>query len=78
IGSAAVSATLVFGLDGPPELMVLSLTRAPLELARRIHGADPAPRLDLDTAVLAAGAAGWTAVSAAVAVLRYRRLRVTR
>lgn len=77
IGSQVIAATWRFGLDGPPEALLVSLTVAPSLLVEHIY-AEPASVEGLSTAPLVAGVALWTATGAAVAVVRYRRLQVTR
>jgi ABC-2 type transport system permease protein len=77
LGAGVVSDTLVFGLGASASLSAISLTRAPLELVSRIYGATgslPAT----STWALALGTFLWTVIPAAVAVLRYQRLQVTR
>ena len=76
IGSAIVSETISF-LSKTDAVLVLSLTAGPLELVRRIYG-EPGVTPGVATWVLALGYAAWTAGAAAVAIVRYRRLQVTR
>lgn len=77
IGSAVVSETLVEGLGAPTTLRAANLSGGPLELVRRIFGVVPPPG-DVPTWALAIGLATVTVVTGAIAVLRYRRLQVTR
>jgi ABC-2 type transport system permease protein len=77
IGSAVVSETLVAGLGAPQNLLALNLSGGPLELVHRIYGG-PGAFTQIDTWVLAAAMAVWTAASAAIAISRYQRLQVTR
>ena len=77
VGSAIVSETFVEGVGASPSLRVGNLSAGPLELVRRIY--DSSPNFPgLETWVLAVGMAVWTIAAAAVAVLRYQRLQVTR
>jgi hypothetical protein len=77
VGSAVVSETLVEGLGGPSWLRATNLSGGPLELVRRIYGR-PGFSPDVATWTLAVGLGLWTAVAATVAIVRYRRLQVTR
>jgi ABC-2 type transport system permease protein len=77
LGTQIVARTLRFGLDGPAEVSLVSLLSAPFQLVRAIHGR---PDIGFDSPVPAIVAANvaWTALGATVAVVRYRRLQVTR
>jgi ABC-2 type transport system permease protein len=77
IGSQTVAATWRFGLDGPPEALLLSLTAAPMILVEHIY-AEPGALNELSTTALVGGVSAWTLVGAAVAVWKYRSLQVTR
>lgn len=77
IGSGVVATTLRFGLDGPPESILLHLTLAPVELVARIYGRT-AEEAGVETASLVAGVSLWTFAGGLTAWLRYRTLRVTR
>lgn len=76
LGTQIVAGTWRFGLGGPPEAMLVSLTSSPLMLVRGIYGQ---PILDgLSIVALAGGVAAWTLLGATVAIVRYQRLQVTR
>lgn len=77
IGSQIVAATWRFGLDGPPEAILVSLTAAPMLLVEHIY-AEPGAIENLTTVDLAAGVTAWTLAGAAVAIWKYRSLQVTR
>jgi hypothetical protein len=77
IGSTIVSETLVEGLGASTSLRAFNLSGGPLELVRRIFGVAQASG-DVATWALALGIGACTVVTAAVAVLRYQRLQVTR
>jgi ABC-2 type transport system permease protein len=77
VGSAIVSETFVEGLGASPVLRVLNLSGGPLELVSRIYGR-PGFSPEVQTWVLALGYGLWTAASSTVAIVRYRRLQVTR
>jgi ABC-2 type transport system permease protein len=77
IATGIVSGTLVLALGASPNLVVLSLTRGPLELVGRMYG-KRGLMPDVDTWALVVGYAVWTAGAAAIAVIRYQRLQVTR
>ena len=78
--SNAVVAVLVFALNAPKWILAFSVSRAPFELVRSIHGLPPAERerfrVDAIPALIAVVA--WTAVTSAVAWRRYQKLQVTR
>ena len=76
IGSAIVSATLVEGLGATPNLRALDLTGGPLALVTVVYGEGDVA--GVDTWLLAGAVAAWTAGAAAIAVVRYRKLQVTR
>jgi ABC-2 type transport system permease protein len=77
VGSAIVSGTLIEGLGSSRNFLALNLTGGPIELVARIYGERGfAP--DVHTWVLALSYAAWTAAGSAVAIVRYRRLQVTR
>jgi len=77
LASAIATNILYFGLDLPPEVLVLNLPFAPGEMVVRIYGeAGEVPALD--TLALAAGLLALTVVSASVTFWRYQSLRVTR
>ncbi|HEX2849615.1 MAG TPA: ABC transporter permease [Acidimicrobiales bacterium] len=77
VGTGIVAGTLHEGLGLSASVLVLSLTRAPFELVVRIYG-EPSTVPSLTTAALVAGVAAWTILGAAVTVIRYQRLQVTR
>ncbi|MDQ3106509.1 MAG: ABC transporter permease, partial [Actinomycetota bacterium] len=77
VGSAVVSETLVAALDAPANLLALNLSGGPLDLVRRIYG-EPGLSRGVDTWVLAVVLVGLTIACGAIAVVRYRRLQVTR
>jgi ABC-2 type transport system permease protein len=77
IGTQIVAATLHAGLNAPDAVSLLSLTSAPFQLVRRIYGA-PDIELHVATSALVVGNLAWIAAGTAVAVVRYRRLQVTR
>lgn len=77
LGTQTVAGTWHFGLGGPDEAMLLSLTTAPFLLVSRIYGETDAV-LDIPLATLVFANLAWIASSTAVAVVRYRRLQVTR
>ncbi len=74
----AVVAVFVFGLHGPRWLLALSVSRAPFELTRRIHGERPLENFHLGTLPMVIGVAGWATAASLVAWNRYRTLQVTR
>jgi ABC-2 type transport system permease protein len=76
-GAAVVAGTLVFALRTSEAFVVIAVVRSALELVRRIHG-EPGVLQNVDTLTLFAGSLAWTLVPAAVAVIRYQRLQVTR
>jgi ABC-2 type transport system permease protein len=76
--TTAVVAILVFGLKFPHWLLAFSMTRAPFELIRRIHGAAPIENEHVGAAPVIIGVIGWTLVAGTVAWRRYRSLQVTR
>jgi len=77
IGSQVVAGTWRFGLDGPPEALLISLTGAPMILVEHIY-AEPSALNEISTVSLAAGVTAWTLLGVGVAVYRYRSLQVTR
>jgi ABC-2 type transport system permease protein len=77
VGSGVVAGTLVFALHGSEGFIVLAIVRSALELVRRIYG-EPALLRGVGTPTLVIGNAAWTSLTAAVAIVRYRRLQVTR
>lgn len=76
IGTQIVAGTLRFGLDGPPEVLLVSLTLSPVLLVEHVYGMQNVE--GLGTAALVAGVGGWTLLGFGVAALRYQRLQVTR
>lgn len=76
--SSAVTGALVDGAGAPVELELLNLLALPFELVSRIYPDTEDVRPELSTGLLVAANAGWTALFAAVVVVRYRRLEVTR
>ena len=76
--SNALAFGLVNGADAPRWLLSLSISRAPFELARRIHGEPIIADFNVGTTALVLAAIGWTAAASAVAWNRYRTLQVTR
>lgn len=77
IGSAIVTETLIEGFGISQTAMAASLTGGALELVRRIYG-EPGFYPQVPTWSLAVGMATWTFGAAAVAIVRYQRLQVTR
>lgn len=77
IGSAIVTETLIDGFGLSQTTMAASLTGGALELVRRIYG-EPGVYPQVPTWALAAGMAAWTFGAAAIAIVRYQRLQVTR
>lgn len=87
LGSGAVTSVLVFGLNGPKNLLALALTRLPFELALRIYTLPglPASRTDvfgvnstLSTGVVVVASIAVTVVAAAVTWWRVVGMEVTR
>ena len=79
IGSQILAGTIRFGLDGPDASILVSLTLAPILLVERIYGGAPDPEFgSLSTLALVLGVGAWTAAGAAVAIVKYRALQVTR
>jgi hypothetical protein len=76
LGSGIVSATIE-ALGGSDNVLVLGLTAGPLELVRRIYGVAGATP-SVPTWALAVSFAAWTVGASAIAIVRYRRLQVTR
>ena len=58
-------------------LRALNLSGGPLELVVKIYG-EEAVEVGAETWVMAASFAAWIASASAVAIVRYRRLQVTR
>ena len=77
VGSAIVSETLIEGLGASLNLRALNLSGGPLELVVKIYG-EEAVEVGADTWVMAASFAAWIVGAAAVAIVRYRKLQVTR
>jgi hypothetical protein len=77
VGSAIVSETLIEGLGASLNLRALNLSGGPLELVVKIYG-EEAVEVGAETWVMAASFAAWIAGASAVAIVRYRRLQVTR
>jgi hypothetical protein len=77
VGSAIVSETLIEGLGASEGLRVFNLSGGPLEFVARIYGR-PGITPSVSTWLLAAGYAAWTGAASTVAIVRYRRLQVTR
>jgi ABC-2 type transport system permease protein len=77
IGTQIVAGTWRFGLNGPDEAMLVSLTSAPFQLVARIYGR-PDPILHVATPTLVLANLAWIAAGAATAIVRYQRLQVTR
>lgn len=78
LGSGVVAGVLIAGLGAPRELVVVNVLRSSLEVVARIYGNSTTLFADVDTAIVAAGTGAWALAGAAVAVLRYRLLQVTR
>ena len=76
VGSGIVNATLTEGLGASDNLIGINLSGGPLALVTVIYGEGDIA--GVDTWVLVASMAAWTALAAAVAITRYRRLQVTR
>lgn len=76
----AVVAVLVFGLRFPRWVLALSISRAPFELVRHIHGLEPREfeRFRVDTWPALVAVIGWTIAALALAWRRYQTLEVTR
>lgn len=77
VGSAIVSETLIEGLGASLNLRVLNLSGGPLELVVKIYG-EQAIDVGPQTWVMAVSFAAWILASSAVAIVRYRKLQVTR
>ena len=77
IGSQIVAGTWEFALDGPPEALLVSLTATPMITVEHIY-AEPSALNTISTLTLALAVCAWTAAGAAVAIIRYSRLQVTR
>lgn len=79
-GSAVAAGVVVEGMGAPSSWRLLSLTRLPFELVRRLYGQRPEtmPALDASTVVVSGAAVVVTTVAAAVTLWRYQHLRVTR
>jgi ABC-2 type transport system permease protein len=77
VGSAVVTGTLIEGLGASDNLFGLNLAGGPLAAVTAIYG-ERNFGLDVDAWVLALSFAAWTVGAAAVAIVRYRRLQVTR
>ncbi|HUP84919.1 MAG TPA: ABC transporter permease subunit [Acidimicrobiales bacterium] len=77
VGSAVVTGTLIGGLGASDNLFGLNLASGPLATVTLIYG-ERIIGLDVDTWVLALSFTLWTVAAAAVAIVRYRRLQVTR
>lgn len=76
IGSGVVVDTIVFGLGGPQWVTSLHLSRAPLDLVARLYGRPGF--FATDTWLLGLVVVATTLGAAAVAIVRYQRLQVTR
>lgn len=76
VGSGIVNATLTEGLGASDNLIGINLSGGPLSLVTVIYGEGDIA--GVDTWVLATSMIAWTVAAAAVAILRYRRLQVTR
>jgi hypothetical protein len=76
VGSGIVNATLVEGLGASENLMGINLSGGPLALVTRIYGERDFNHVD--TWVLAVAFAAWTIGATTIAVVRYRKLQVTR
>ncbi|MEA3078537.1 MAG: type transport system permease protein [Actinomycetota bacterium] len=77
IGAGVVAGTLVFALHGSEGFVVIAIVRSALELVRHIFG-DRGELRGVGTPALIVGNLAWTLATAAIAVVRYRRLQVTR
>ncbi len=76
LGTAIITGIVVNVLGAPKAFFALNLSGGPLVLVRHIYG-----RFTPDSPgmlVLALGAAAWILITGGVAVVRYRRLQVTR
>jgi ABC-2 type transport system permease protein len=87
LGSTAITTVVVFGLHGPKNLLALSLSRLPFELALRIYTLPGLPTSrqngfgvssPLSTGVVVAASVAVTVVAAAVAWWRVVGTEVTR
>jgi hypothetical protein len=87
LGSGAITSVLVFGLNGPKNLLALGLDRLPFELALRIFTLRGLPTSSggafdfstpLSTAVVVGASVLITAVAAAVTWWRVVGTQVTR
>ena len=76
--SSIVVGILIDGADASTNLAVFDLLGLPFELITRIYPDVEPGRPELNTGLVAAANAGWTAFFTAVVVVRYRRLAVTR
>ena len=77
VGSAIVSETLIEGLGASLNLRALNLSGGPLELVVKIYG-EQAVEVGAETWVMAVSFAAWIAGASAIAIVRYRKLQVTR
>ena len=76
VGSAIVSATLTEGLGASDNLMGLNLSGGPLGVVTLIYGEGTIA--GVDSWVLVLSFVAWTVATAAIAIVRYRKLQVTR
>lgn len=77
LAAGVVATTLVFGLRSSQSFVVIAIVRSALELVRRIYG-EPGVLQDVSTTTLTLGYLAWTLAAASIAVVKYRRLQVTR
>lgn len=77
--SGAVTGILVNGIGAPDWVLALNLTAAPLQLVQRIYGeVGDVGVADVSTWTFALSCLVWTLAGSAVAVWRYRSLRLVR
>ena len=74
----AIAAALVFGAGAARWVLAFSVSRAPFELVRRIHGEPPLPNFRVGVTPLVIATLAWAVAAAAIAWNRYRTLQVTR
>lgn len=77
LGSEIAAGILEFQLNTSESVRLLSLTQAPFLLVTRIYG-EQNIGIEIGVPALVAGNLAWVAGGAAVAIVRYRRLQVTR
>jgi ABC-2 type transport system permease protein len=78
IASNVVAGILVHAAGFSDNTFAISLSAAPFELTRRIHGEPILPDFHVSTVALVVSLASWASVALVVAWQRYRTLQVTR